>query len=208
MRRMQVLLLLGTVGGASNAWADTTYVVDKVTITGSKSVPTEKLLAVIHEQKGSRVTQADIVADQDAISKVLGQSNVVGGIQTSMATKSNKHIEVTFAVHDEGVQAPTVTKIAAKLHAQIFDGNKSIPSDKLAAATGLNPGDELTNDKVLAAENAIAAAYKAAKLPVNMGISGGPQKTAGAQYDLVWHIKETKLAKKDDRSKDAQDEIQ
>ena len=208
MRRMRALLLLGTVLAAGSAWADTTYVVDKVTITGSKSVPTEKLMAAIREQKGSRVTQADIVADQDAISKVLGDANVVGGIQTSMATKPNKHIEVTFAVRDQGVQAPVVTKIAAKLHAQIFDGNTSIPSEKLAAATGLNPGDVLTNDSVVAAENAIAAAYKAAKLPVNMGISGGPQKTASGQYDLLWHIKETKLAKKDDRSKDAQDQIQ
>ena len=208
MKRVHILLLAGTVLGASSAWADTTYVVDKVTITGSKSVPTAKLLGAIREQKGSRVTQADIVADQDAISKVLGEANVVGGIQTSMATKPNKHIEVTFAVRDEGVQAPTVTKVAAKLHAQIFDGNKSISSDKLAAATGLNPGDELTNDKVLAAENAIGAAYKAAKLPINMSLSGGPQKTAGAQYDLLWHIKETKLAKKDDRSRDAQDQIQ
>ena len=55
MKRVHILLLAGMVLGASSAWADTTYVVDKVTITGSKSVPTAKLLGAIREQKGSRV---------------------------------------------------------------------------------------------------------------------------------------------------------
>ena len=208
MKRIQAMLLAGTMLGAGSAWADTTYVVDKVSITGSRSVPTEKLMSAIHTQRGSRVSQADIIADQDAITKVLGDANVVGGIQTSMTTKPNKHIEVTFAVRDQGVQAPVVTKVAAKLHAQVFDGNKSIPSDKLAAATGLNPGDTLSNDKVLAAESAIVAAYKAAKLPITTSVSGGPQKLQSGQYDLLWHIKETKLAKKDDRSRDAQEQLQ
>ena len=134
------VLLGGALLLAGAASAETTYIVDKVTITGSTTVPPEKLYAAIQEHKGSAVTQADIVADQDAITKVLGASNVVGGIKTTMSAKSNKHIEVVFAVEDHGAQAPVVTKIAPKLHAELFDGNKSVSSDKLAAAAGLNPG--------------------------------------------------------------------
>jgi outer membrane protein assembly factor BamA len=167
-----------------------------VIITGSKTVPTDKLLAAVQEHAGSRVTQADIVADQEAILKVLGAANVVGGIQTSMRSKPNNHIDVIFAVNDQGAQAPVVTKVAPKLHAETFVGNVSIPSDKLAAASGLTIGEDLDNSKITAAQQAIAAAYKAAKLPVGMNLSGAIQTVSPGQVDVVWTIQETKAKKK------------
>ncbi len=203
-------LTLATVLAAGAASADTTYTVDKVSITGSRSVPTSKLLSAIQEHAGSRVSQADIVADQDAITKVLGAANVVGGIKTSMVSKPNKHIEVIFAVDDQGVQAPTVTKVAPKLHAEMFEGNKAITSDKLMAASGLNPGDSLTDAKVVDAEKRVQAAYAAAKLPLDVSINGSTVVTSPGYVDVTWHIVETKgkAKPKDDRSQDAKDQIQ
>ena len=191
-------LLLGGTLLSAGAAAETTYVVDKVTITGSTTVPPEKLYAAIQEHKGSTVTQADIVADQDAITKVLGAANVVGGIKTSMAAKSNKHIDVVFAVEDHGAQAPIVTKVAPKLHAELFEGNKSVASDKLMAAAGLNPGDDLSNEKVAAAQAAIVGAYKAAKLQLNVVVSGETRSVSPGQVDVTWHVVETKGKKKRD----------
>jgi outer membrane protein assembly factor BamA len=193
---ISALLLTGSFAVTVAAWADTTYTVDKVIITGSKTVPTDKLLAAVQEHAGSRVTQADIVADQEAILKVLGAANVVGGIQTSMRSKPNNHIDVIFAVNDQGAQAPVVTKVAPKLHAETFVGNVSIPSDKLAAASGLTIGEDLDNSKITAAQQAIAAAYKAAKLPVGMNLSGAIQTVSPGQVDVVWTIQETKAKKK------------
>ncbi len=207
-RTLGALLCAAAVLASGAATAESSYVVDKVTITGSKTVPVETLYAAIQEHKGSTVTRDDIVADQDRILKVLGDASVGGGIKTSMASRG-KHIEVTFIINDTGKQVPVVTTVAAKLHAQVFDGNASISSDKLAAASGLKPGDAISNEKVLAAENAILAVYKAAKLPLSVSIGGGPQKYSATEYDLLWHIKETKgKTKKDDRSQDAQDQIQ
>lgn len=197
MRHTISTLLLGsTLLAAPAAWAETTYIVDQVIINGSKTVPTEKLLAAISEHAGSRVTQADIVADQDAILKVLGAANVVGGIQTSMRNKPKNHIDVIFAVNDQGAQAPIVTKVAPKLNAETFVGNASIPSDKLAAAAGLNPGDDLSNEKVAAAQQAILAVYKAAKLPLSINLSGATKVVSGGKVDVIWTIVETKAKKK------------
>ena len=192
------LLLGGVLLSATMASAETTYIVDKVTITGSTTVPTEKLYAAIQEHKGSSVTQADIVADQAAITKVLGAANVVGGIKTSMAAKSNKHIDVVFAVEDHGAQAPIVTKVAPKLHAEEFDGNKSVSSDKLMAASALNPGDDLSNEKIAAAQVAIVGAYKAAKLPINVSVSAETRVVSQGRVDVLWHVVETKGKKKRD----------
>ena len=177
------------------ALADTSYIVDKVTITGSRTVPVETLYAAIGEHKGSTVTQADIVADQDKILKVLGDANVGGGIKTSMASRG-KHIEVTFAITDTGKQAVVVTKVAPKLHAEMFDGNKSIPTDKLTAASGLSVGQDLSNEKIAAAQQAIIGAYKAAKLQVNVQVTGENRSVSPGQVDVLWHVAETKGKKK------------
>ena len=197
--------LLCTVSlAAGAARADTTYVVDKVTITGSKTVPTQTLLDSIQTHKGAHVTQADIVADQDTITKVLGKANVVGGIKTSMATKSNKHIEVTFALDDQGAQAPTVTHVAPKLHAETFTGNVALTSDQLTAAAGLKIGQDLTNEMITAAQKAIAAAYTALKKPIDANVSAAITQSQGGA-DVAWKIIESKTKKKnhhtdDDRS--------
>jgi outer membrane protein assembly factor BamA len=196
MRHSVGALLLGTtLLAAPAAWAETTYNVSKVTIVGNKSVPTDQLLAVVQEHPGSKVTVNDIIADRDAISKVLENAHVVGSVKPSIKTQGAKS-EVIFTVDDQGVQAPVVTHVAPKLDQQIFEGNNSIPSDKLAAATGLTPGEDLSNEKISAAQQAIFNTYKTAKLPISVSISGENKAVAGGKYDVIWHITETKAKKK------------
>ena len=140
-------LALVVIGSAA-ARAEKTYTIDKVTISGSKSVPSSQLYGVLKEHAGMQATREDIVGDQTAISNELTKANVVGGIKTQLlGPKPNGHYEVTFIVQDNGVQAPTVAHVAPKLDQQTVDGNVSIPSDKLLQATGLQPGEEMTNEK-------------------------------------------------------------
>ena len=197
--------LLASAGAAR---ADTTYTVDKITITGNKTVSTQALLDGLSFHKGSHVTQADIVAGQEDVSKTLKAANVVGGIKTGMRQLGKSHVEVVYTIDDQGAQAPIVTHVAPVLHAQIFEGNKSIASDKLAAATGLTVGDKMTNDKVAAAQAAIRDAYKAAKLPVNLALSGTTQALAGGQVDVTWHITETKAKRKSHDVEDQREQLE
>ena len=95
---------------------------------------------------------------------------------------------------DQGVQAPVVTNVAPKLDAEIFDGNVVLSTDTLAAASGLKPGDDLSNEKIAAAEQAIKAAYDASKQPVSALITNENKPVAGGKYDVIWHITETKVA--------------
>jgi len=175
------------------AFADTVYNVSKVVITGSKSVPTDQLMAVVKEHPGSKSTTADLIADRDAIMKVLGAANVVGSIIVKVLPQGSKS-EIIFAIDDQGVQAPVVTNVAPKLDAEIFDGNVVLSTDTLAAASGLKPGDDLSNEKIAAAEQAIKAAYDASKQPVSALITNENKPVAGGKYDVIWHITETKVA--------------
>ena len=196
------------LASAGAALADTTYTVDKITITGNKTVSTQALLDGLSFHKGSHVTQADIVAGQEDVGKTLKAANVVGGIKTGMRQLGKSHVEVVYTIDDQGAQAPIVNHLAPVLHAQIFEGNKSVASDKLAAASGLTVGDKLTNEKIAAAEAAIGAVYKAAKLPVSANLSGTTQALPGGQVDVTWHITETKAKHKSHDVEDQREQLE
>ena len=196
MKPKMAAALFCSVALSAGAAHAQTYTVDKVTITGSKTVPTADLLAAIQEHKGSKVTKDEIIADQDAITNVLHKANVVGGIKTSMASKPGNHIEVVFALDDQGAQAPVITKVAPKLHAETFAGNVFESTANLQAAAALNPGDSLSNDKIAAAQKALVALYAAAKAPVSVSVGVDFKTVSPGLVDVVWTIVETKAKKK------------
>ena len=202
-------LLCTTLLAAGAASADTTYIVDKITITGSKTVPTQTILDGLSIHKGSHVTQADIVAGQDDVGNVLKKANVVGGIKTGMRSLPKNHVEVIYMIDDQGAQAPVVNHVLPKLHAETFAGNKVLPTDQLRTAAGLTPGQDLSNDKIAAAQKAIIAAYAAAKKPVDVQVSGAISQSSQGLTDVTWNIVETKskTKKKDTRSQEEQDQI-
>jgi outer membrane protein assembly factor BamA len=196
MRHSTTALLLGAaLLAAPAAWADTTWTLNKVIITGNTSVPTDKLMAVVQEHPGAKITVSDIQADRDAISKVLEDAHVLGAVQPTMKAVGQK-VNIIFAIDDQGVHAPTVTHVSPKLDAEIFEGNAAIPTDKLTAASGLKVGDDMTNEKIQAAQAAILAYYKAAKLPLGVNIAGETKVVGDAKVDVIWHITETKGKKK------------
>ena len=103
MRQTLFAATLTAAAATSGAAFAQTYTIDKVTISGSKSVPPAQLYAVIKEHPGMKATRDDIVGDQDAITGVLGKANVVGGIKTQLlGPKPNGHYEVTFIVEGPG----------------------------------------------------------------------------------------------------------
>ncbi len=189
-------LLCTTLLAAGAARADTTYTVDKITITGSKTVPTQTILSSLSIHKGSQVTQADIVAGQDDVAATLKKANVVGGIKTAMRSLPKNHVEVIYTIDDQGAHAPTVSHVAPKLHAEVFAGNKVLPTDQLTTAAGLTLGQDLSNEKITAAQQAIVAAYKAAKQPVNVQVAASITQSGNGQADITWNITETKAKHK------------
>jgi outer membrane protein assembly factor BamA len=194
--RLALPLALVTATGlaaAPHAHAAATYTLDKVEINGVKSVPADQLRAGLKDQPGARVSTNDLLADQDALTKELEASHVVGAVKTSLRNKNNGHIDLIFDVDDQGVQAPKVTTVAPKLGTEIFVGNKKMATDDLVAASGLQPGEELSDAKIQAARDAIGAAYKKANIGVQLA---GAVKQDGAKVDLTWTITEQKGAKK------------
>jgi outer membrane protein assembly factor BamA len=171
-----------------------TYTLIKVTIEGNKTVPTDQIMSVVKEHPGEHITVDDIIADRDAITKLLEGNHVGGSVNPTLRSQGDK-AEVVFNIVDNGVQTPQVTQVAPKLDQEIFVGNKSIPTATLQAASGLTPGEDLSDAKITAAQKAIVKAYKDAKLPIAVNVAGQNRRLDNGTYDVTWTITETKAKK-------------
>jgi outer membrane protein assembly factor BamA len=199
MSRINAFALLAAICAAGPAFAQTTYILDKIEINGLKSADPNALRAQLKDQPGARVATSDILGDQDQLEKALEAVHVTGAIKTSLRNKGNGHVDVIFDVADNGIVAPTVTTTAPKLKQEVFVGNVKLATDDLQAASGLKPGDELSDDKIKAAQLAIQAAYK--KADVGCTISGAVSQN-GADTTVTWTIVETKAKKKKRNTED------
>jgi outer membrane protein assembly factor BamA len=175
------------------------YTLDKVEINGLQSADPSALRAQLKDQPGAKVTTSDIIGDQDQLEKLLEAQHIGGAIKTSLRNKHNGHVDVIFDVADKGVVKPVVTTVAPKLKQEIFIGNAKLTNDDLQAASGLKPGDELSNEKIQAAQLAIQAAYK--KANVGCEIAGAVSQNGG-DTTITWTIKETKVKKKRKNTED------
>ena len=199
MSRITAFTLMAAALAAGPAMAQTTYILDKVEINGLKSANPDTLRAQLKDKPGARVATSDILADQDQLEKALEAVHVTGAIKTSLRNKNNGHIDVIFDVADNGIQAPVVTTVAPKLKEEIFTGNVKLKTDDLVAASGLKPGDELSDAKIAAAQAAIQAAYKKADVGCQIGgaVAQSPQGVT-----ITWTIQETKAKKKKRKTED------
>jgi outer membrane protein assembly factor BamA len=197
MRYLRAALLLSSFAPGL-AWADTTYSLDKVTIQGNVKVPSDTLNAVVQEKAGTNVTKEQIIADQDAILATYKKANVGMAIKVLLKTVGTKHAEVTFLIDEKSAPPPTVVVTANKLAHVIFVGNKAETTADLLAASGMHPGDVVTNDTLKKAQADILAVYQkdhSARL-ANVNITGDIARPSPGLVDVTWTVSETKGKKK------------
>jgi len=194
MNRISALTLLAAALAAGPALADTTYTLDKIQIRGLKSADPNAIAAQLKDQPGAKVTTDDILGDQDQLEKALEAQHVTGAIKTSLVNKHNGHVDVIFDVDDQGVAKPVVTTVAPKLKNQVFVGNAKISTGDLTAASGLTPGEDLSTDKIVAAQQAIGALYK--KRNVGVSIQEANAQAPDGTVQITWTITESKKKKK------------
>ena len=172
------------------------FKLDTIEINGLTSISDGQVRPALKEHPGDTVTIDMIKADQDLLVDALQKLNVTGGVTTGLRKKPNGHADIIFTVKDNGIQKPVTTMVAPKQKDEVFVGNASVDTATLLAATGLKAGDDLSNDKILAAQKAIADAYKKAKVAVDVGIAGSTTQASDGTVTVTWTITETKKKKK------------
>lgn len=181
---------------ATSALAEATYKISKIAIMGNQAVSTDVLLSKISTKPGTRVPVAQVATDTQALKDAYANVPVDVNIASSLQPDKGGAYIAQFVITETKSAAPVVTKVAPKLHELIFRGNHKLSTEVLAAAAGVKPGDDLSNDKITAMQQAIVGAYKAAKkLPVS--VDGENQRRDDGSYDVIWNIDEKPPAKKD-----------
>jgi len=161
----------------------------KVTFSGNQQVATSDLKAALPIQPGQPIDQAGAQSEMSAVESVYKAKNV--GANISARTRvypGNKGMEIAFSIQEQAPQAPVVNHVAPVADQVSVTGNSKITSDKIVAASGIKPGDALTNDKIKAAQAAISALYKKA----NVGASVATDWTIPqpGHYDVIFKITE------------------
>jgi outer membrane protein assembly factor BamA len=180
------------------------FKLDSIEINGLKSINDAEVRPALKEHPGDTVTIDQIKADQDNLVNALQKVNVTGKVTTGLRDKKNGHCDIIFTVADNGIEKPVTTMVAPKLKDEVFVGNKAIDTATLTAASGLKPGDDLSNDKILAAQKAIHDAYVTAKVAADVGIAGSTVQGSDGTVTVTWTITETKKKKK--KMKDMDDD--
>jgi outer membrane protein assembly factor BamA len=199
MNRISGLALLATALAAGPALAQT-YTLDKIEINGLKSASPDDMRAKLPFQPGAKVTTDDLITDQDQLEKALEGVHVTGGIKTSLRNKHNGHVDVIFDVADNGIAKPITKMVAPKFKAQVFVGNNKVSSDDLQAASGLTPGEDLSIEKITAAQNAIGDVYK--KRDIGVSIQESNAQSPDGTVQITWTITEAKAKKKKRNTED------
>jgi outer membrane protein assembly factor BamA len=176
------------------------FKIGKIEIKGVTSVPVQPLKDGLKERPGQSVTVNDVLADQEVLIKELESAHVTGKVSTALSgTPKNK--DIIFTVTDTGIQKPVVTTTALHLAHLSFTGNQYMTADELAAATGLKPGDVITDQVLNDATQKIGAAYKKAS-DAKATLAG--QTNVAVQYtyptpgqvDITWTFTQTVKKKK------------
>jgi len=130
-----------------------TYILKGYDLSGVHGLNAAKVTAKFKDKPGARITDADIHADTMIVAKELAAHHIGGHLFTSLAEK-NGHVWLIFDVQNAEAQ-----ERFGQLQSQSFVGASHVSASALAAATGLKEGDQLSQDKLMAARRGVLALY-------------------------------------------------
>ena len=163
-------------------------------LSGTKRVDTDALVASLPQHAGDKITAAEIKADADRIRAVLAARHVHGDMTTALLEREGKghHIWVIWDVHlaDALSYAPANRK--RHFAAQSFSGNVRLSAQALALATGLHPGDAMPDGSLSDARTGIEQAYDAATHGAPVEVRGKVKVRKGNLVEIAWQITEPK----------------
>jgi len=174
------------IGASACRAAEPTYILKGFRLSGVPGVNPDELIGKLKDKAGDRITDADINADQTAVSNELKARHIKGQLFTTIAEKQG-HVWVLFDFQQLDLSPST-----PRFEAEAFTGNARISSSALAAATGLKPGDPLPVEKVNAARAAILQAYQTAMPGAKVGLRLKLRRRVDGMSRLEWVIVEPK----------------
>jgi outer membrane protein assembly factor BamA len=160
-------------------------------IVGNQQVPTADILAALPFHQGDMVSRNQVSAGVKAVMGVYHQKNV--GLKFSQMTKyAGKSMHVKWTIVEQAPEAPETVQVSLVVDKIVFEGNKSISTADLTAATKLRPGSPVNQAGLVADQTAIQALYQ--KRDIGVGIRVVPTQPQGDNHVVLTY----QITEKDD----------
>jgi lipid-binding SYLF domain-containing protein len=182
-------VVVAGVLAATGAAAARSYILNGYSFGPMPGVNTKELAALLKDQEGARVTEADIAADGATLARILRERHINGYLFTSTAEKDGR-VWVIFDLQDPDHPMAHLGRPADHLVAQSFEGASRVSAADLAAATGLKPGDPVSPERINAARQAIVDLYAKVTPGPAPTLKGRMRTTPKGEVTLTWIIGE------------------
>jgi hypothetical protein len=165
-------------------------------LRGTKRVDTDKLVATLPQHEGDAILAPQIEADADAMSAALRAHHVYGDLTTMLVEQEGPGHHVWVIWNLQPLPVPVLYKAARRgvnhFGGETFTGNTKLDSVKLTIASGLHPGDKLTDRDIGEARAGIEQAYDTVLPGAKVRESAKIKVTADNSVFIDWQIIEPK----------------
>jgi hypothetical protein len=162
-------------------------------ISGSKHIDADALIATLPEHEGDPITQAQVKADTDRIKKALAALHVHFSEVTAGFVQREGPDHGVYVVWDiQHVDPFSRLQYQGywKFGGQTFSGNKALSRDQLDKAIGLKPGDRVREGAVSDARTGMEQAYEKVFPGQTVKIGGKLKLAPGRVATIEWQITE------------------
>jgi outer membrane protein assembly factor BamA len=178
-------------GGVAHATAaQQTYILNGYSFGGLEDVDTHALEAKFKHHKGARITRADVDEDAAILVRELKAQHIEGRLFATLAEKKGR-VWIIFDVLNRP-KSQFFRKAPRHLETQRFEGASLLSAKQLSDASGLRPGEPLSEGKLSDAERKIAAAYAKIIPGKKIRIAAKLQGKPDGAVVLSWTIHEPK----------------
>jgi outer membrane protein assembly factor BamA len=185
-------MLIGTLAAAivsgAQAAPPRSFILNGYRLSGAPGVNQDEMVAKLKHKPGDHITDADIDEDTHALGEQLKAHHLEGQLAATTAEKNGR----VWILFDYLPKQPTAADQPGRIASQIFDGNSKISSATLNTATGLKPGDDVTDSRLEAAQHAIVQAYAQAMPGRKVRVICKLRTSPNHGVSLNWSITEPK----------------
>jgi outer membrane protein assembly factor BamA len=163
-------------------------------LNGTDRVDTKALVAALPQHKGDIITHEQIKEDADRIGAALTAHHVHGNMTTATLEREGKghYILVVWDVHVTDVLSNIPYNGPRHFGGQTFSGNVKLSEAQLAAATELQPGQDMPDGSIGDARTGIEQAYDKVLAGKSVDVKGKVIVKKDHTILIHWQIDEPK----------------
>ncbi len=180
-------------GKSVNRRGEPVYHLLGFSLSGSKRIDPDAIVATLPQHEGDVITDADIKEDADRVRAILATRHIHGDMTSATLEQEDvkgHHIWVIYDIQLRDALSDVPLRNPRHFASQTFSGNAKLSTDQLTSITGLHAGDPMRDGKLSDVRTAIEQAYDTALPGVAVAVRGKVKLRKDDTVVINWQIDE------------------